>query len=200
MATTAIDGTVLPTLTSCGHQFDTSAASFGELRSSIDVIDDAVALKQRIEEDGYLFLPGYLDRDLALEAHTVITDRLEQQDALEPGTDPMDAEREKASTSSSGPTWPRTTSRSAGRKGVTQPPHLRDGGVASRAGRRGDRWGRSGRQPPSQGLLRPSGIPADSYAMSEDLARQRQLSTLPPLALRSCAPVDGSEPEPEHLE
>jgi len=36
--------------------------ALGEIRPSIDLIDDPAALKQRIAEDGYLYLPGLIDR------------------------------------------------------------------------------------------------------------------------------------------
>jgi len=87
MATT----TLYPRLTASGHDLDTSPEHFGELRSSMDVIDDVAALTQRIEEDGYLYLPGYLDREEVLDARAVITDRLAAEGALEPGTPPLEA-------------------------------------------------------------------------------------------------------------
>jgi hypothetical protein len=57
----------LPKLTSQGVQLDTSPESFGPLRSSMDALEDTEALRHRMTEDGYLYLPGYLDRDLVLE-------------------------------------------------------------------------------------------------------------------------------------
>ncbi len=42
---------------------DMSADAFGTLRSSDDIFDDVQAQQQRLEEDGYLYLPGYLDID-----------------------------------------------------------------------------------------------------------------------------------------
>lgn len=78
-------------LTSSGHELDTSPERFGELRNSMDVIDDAAALRHRMEEDGYLYLPGYLDRDIAFEARKVITDRLAEEGVFEPGTPPIEA-------------------------------------------------------------------------------------------------------------
>jgi len=41
---------------------DLAPASFGELRRSTDLGDDPIALRQRLAEDGYLYLPGYLDQ------------------------------------------------------------------------------------------------------------------------------------------
>jgi Phytanoyl-CoA dioxygenase (PhyH) len=80
-----------PRLTASGHELDKAPEHFGELRSSIDLIDDVSSLKQRLAEDGYLYLPGYLDRDEVLEARAVITDRLAAEGALESGTPPIEA-------------------------------------------------------------------------------------------------------------
>lgn len=62
-------------LTSCGYVLDTSAACLGSLRSSIDIVGDAQALRTRMREDGYLFLPGYLDRELMIETRGPILRR-----------------------------------------------------------------------------------------------------------------------------
>jgi hypothetical protein len=83
-------GTV-PKLVSSGQKLDPSPSAFGPLRSSIDAIGDIAELRQRMESDGYLYLPGYLDRDEALAARRTIVERLEREGALEPGTDPMQA-------------------------------------------------------------------------------------------------------------
>lgn len=66
----------LPRLTAQGRDLDTSPEAFGELRPSMDVIDDADALRARMQEDGYLYLPGYLDRDEVLDVRAVLTSRL----------------------------------------------------------------------------------------------------------------------------
>jgi hypothetical protein len=64
----AVRNPTLPKLTSQGLELDTSAESFGLLRSSMDVLEDTAVLRERMAEDGYLYLPGYLDRDLVLRA------------------------------------------------------------------------------------------------------------------------------------
>lgn len=64
-------------LTYLGRKVDTSPASFGELRSSIDVLQDPMALTSRMTEDGYLFLPGLLNRDDVLAAREEILKRLD---------------------------------------------------------------------------------------------------------------------------
>ncbi len=63
-------------LTSLGYELDLSDTAFGELRSSTELVHDAAALHARMQEDGYLFLRGYLDREQVLEARAEITDRL----------------------------------------------------------------------------------------------------------------------------
>ena len=61
----------LPKLTSQGLRLDTSAESFGLLRNSTDVLEDTAELRERMAEDGYLYLPGYLDRELVPSCRTM---------------------------------------------------------------------------------------------------------------------------------
>jgi len=74
-----------------GHRLETEPDRFGALRSSIDAVDDPGELRRRMGEDGYLYLPGYLDRELVLAARRNICDRLAEQGALMPGTPPIEA-------------------------------------------------------------------------------------------------------------
>lgn len=83
MTTATLQSSTLPRLTASGHELDLSPECFGELRSSIDIVDDSAALSQRMEEDGYLFLPGYLNRDEVLEARHVMTSRLAAEGHLD---------------------------------------------------------------------------------------------------------------------
>jgi len=78
-------------LRSLGRPLDTAANALGELRDSGPVAGDPVALRERMAEDGYLYLRGYLDRDAVLAARAEITRRLAELGQLEPGTDPADA-------------------------------------------------------------------------------------------------------------
>jgi hypothetical protein len=55
-------------LTYMGRRLETASTVFGELRNSNDILHDPAALRQRAEDDGYLFLPGLLDREEVLEA------------------------------------------------------------------------------------------------------------------------------------
>lgn len=77
--------------TSCGVPLDTSPESFGPLRDSTDALDDVEELRRRMQIEGYLFLPGLLDRDLALRARSNITDRLMQEGMLDPSYPAMEA-------------------------------------------------------------------------------------------------------------
>jgi hypothetical protein len=56
------------TLTSHGFSINTEPAAFGELRASNDILSDTDALRGRMEEEGYLLLRGYLDREVVLNA------------------------------------------------------------------------------------------------------------------------------------
>ena len=59
----------------------------GELRDSAALIDDPAALRRRLQEDGYLFLRGVLDRDTVLAARREVLARLEAVGEIAPGRD-----------------------------------------------------------------------------------------------------------------
>lgn len=81
----------LPRLFSYEQELDTSPQAFGWLRDSSDIADDAEALRDRMAEDGYLFLSGYLNRDEVLEARRVCVQKLAQAGQLNENFDLMDA-------------------------------------------------------------------------------------------------------------
>lgn len=62
----------------------------GELRRSDDITDDRDALWERMEEDGYLFLPHYLDRCAVVAARAVLCDRLCKFGVLDPARPPIE--------------------------------------------------------------------------------------------------------------
>ena len=79
-----------PPLHSCKLELDTSAEAFGELRSSAEFLGQPDALNQRLDEDGYLFIPGFFNRDLIQAVRTSVADRLAAEGALDlnhPATD-----------------------------------------------------------------------------------------------------------------
>lgn len=59
-----------------GEDLETTPETLGELRRSDDIADDGDALRQRMEQDGYLLLPGLLHRDEVLEARREVLRRL----------------------------------------------------------------------------------------------------------------------------
>lgn len=70
-------------LTYYGNPIDTSPAGFGELRRSDAAMDNVAELCRRIEEDGYLFLPGLLDREEVAAARQEVMDRLQAAGILD---------------------------------------------------------------------------------------------------------------------
>ena len=73
-------------LTTQGHEIDRAPGAFGFLRSSMDVVDDGAALRERMQSDGYLYLPGYLNRDEVLSVRSGLLARVQVAGGLEPGT------------------------------------------------------------------------------------------------------------------
>jgi Phytanoyl-CoA dioxygenase (PhyH) len=63
-------------LTSGGIELDRDPAAFGFLRESNDVLGDADALRGRMEEDGYLYLPGFFKQAEVREARLAICEAL----------------------------------------------------------------------------------------------------------------------------
>jgi hypothetical protein len=73
-----------PILSAVGHELDLSPECFGELQSSIDIVDDAEALRNRMSEDGYLYLPGYLNREEVIDGRRAILERIADAGAMHP--------------------------------------------------------------------------------------------------------------------
>lgn len=69
----------------------TTPDKFGPLRRSDNVLDDLSALRGRMGEDGYLFLPGFFSRDLVMRARRSVTDILASEGVLDPSRPAMDA-------------------------------------------------------------------------------------------------------------
>jgi hypothetical protein len=74
-----------------GRRLDTSPDAFGELRSSADVVGNVGELWARLLDDGYLYLPGFLDRDAVLEARHEVLCRMADAGHLAAGSAPDDA-------------------------------------------------------------------------------------------------------------
>jgi hypothetical protein len=74
-----------------GQELELSPGTFGELRRSDDLTADATsargaaALRERMQEDGYVYLPGYLDREEVLTARRALCRQLADHGVLKPG-------------------------------------------------------------------------------------------------------------------
>ncbi len=55
-------------LSANGHSIDASPLRFGELESATELLGDGEALRNTIDERGYLFLPGLIAAEVVLEA------------------------------------------------------------------------------------------------------------------------------------
>lgn len=86
--------TLTPPLKSYGHELDMSGDKFGLLRDSTDAASDFEELRRRFDEDGYIYIPNYLDREQVLGVRKKITDRLAERGELDPSF-PADEARVK---------------------------------------------------------------------------------------------------------
>lgn len=71
-------------LTFEGNALGESLDDFGALRPSSDALDDREELRRRMSEDGYLYLPGLLNKDEVLTARQEVMDRLMKAGVLDP--------------------------------------------------------------------------------------------------------------------
>lgn len=71
-------------LTSNGHSLELSDETFGEIRSSAAHLDDAATLRANLAEDGYLYIPGFFDRDEIQAVREEFLRRLRDKSALHP--------------------------------------------------------------------------------------------------------------------
>ena len=67
-----------------GRALDVSDEAFGWLRASDDVAGDREALRARLAEDGYVFVPGLLDREAVRAGRLELLSRVQEQGALDP--------------------------------------------------------------------------------------------------------------------
>jgi hypothetical protein len=74
----------LPPLTSMKKPIDTSPEMFGFLEPSTELIGQPEVLRARMEREGYLYLPGYLDHDEVMAARQVLAERLAARGLLDP--------------------------------------------------------------------------------------------------------------------
>ena len=74
-----------------GRPLDRGRDALGQLRSSAGAAGDAGEMRARLREDGYLYLPGFLDRDSVLAARHEVLARMAAAGRLAPGSDPDEA-------------------------------------------------------------------------------------------------------------
>jgi hypothetical protein len=79
------------TLRARGHELSMADDAFGWLTDSSHLRDDIPALHDRLEEDGYLFLPSFHPREDVLRARHVITERLQRDGFTDPAFPADDA-------------------------------------------------------------------------------------------------------------
>lgn len=65
-------------LTSLGHWLNDADSGFSWCRRSDDLLADPVSLRQRLEDDGFVYIPGYLDEPLVGEAREVLLQQLDE--------------------------------------------------------------------------------------------------------------------------
>lgn len=68
--------TNMPVLKATQRELDQSLEAFGALESSNALLGDAAALRERMASEGYLYMPGLLDRDEVLAARQACAEQL----------------------------------------------------------------------------------------------------------------------------
>lgn len=78
-------------LTSRGLTLEDDSSKLGELLDSTDLLDDPGALKKRLDEDGYLFLPRFLERDAIAAARYDVVKELAKRGDIDDRFDIMES-------------------------------------------------------------------------------------------------------------
>lgn len=73
-----------------GHPLETTECRLGPLTAT-PPDSQPEAVRSAMTEDGYVYLPGFLDRAAVLDVRRELVSRLSALDFLTPGADPMDA-------------------------------------------------------------------------------------------------------------
>lgn len=71
-------------LASRSRELDLSPAAFGELNRSDAYLMKPESLRQRLEQDGYLYLPGFFEREDVMAVRSSLTESLARQGLLNP--------------------------------------------------------------------------------------------------------------------
>ena len=73
------------------HRGDTLDGAVGELTDSTALMHDGAALRERMEEDGYLFLRGLLDRPTVADARLEVLRRMAAEGFVDDENNPLEA-------------------------------------------------------------------------------------------------------------
>lgn len=74
-----------------GQPLDTSPEAFGWLRPSADCLREVSRLRERMESDGYLFMPGFFAQDEVMSVRKNLTNALWSEGALDPKHSAIDS-------------------------------------------------------------------------------------------------------------
>ena len=72
-------------LTAVGVRLDTSSRALGRPRESSSILDDTAQLRERLAEDGYLYLPNYFECEAILEARRELVESLDARGLIDRG-------------------------------------------------------------------------------------------------------------------
>lgn len=89
----------LPPLTLQGRNLDLADSAFGEVRSSEHLLGNPGALRDRLEEDGYLYIRNFFSTDLIMEARAALCRRLAERGMIDRNFPETDAVMVAAGTS-----------------------------------------------------------------------------------------------------
>lgn len=76
--------------TCAGVELETGDHAFGLLRSSMDAARNIQLLRERMETDGYLYLPGFMGQEQALDVRRRILEKLNAENILDPSSTLME--------------------------------------------------------------------------------------------------------------
>ena len=76
------------TFTFKGEALETAPRAVGALRRSDEAVGDVDELRRRMQQDGYLFMPGLLNRDQVVGARGRVAQRLAAAGLLDKGHPP----------------------------------------------------------------------------------------------------------------
>ncbi len=75
----------------CRTEVEYPGEKLGELRDSNDLLGNVKALKNRIDEDGYLLLRNFIDRETVMRAREAIVSHMDDKNALVKGAPLLEA-------------------------------------------------------------------------------------------------------------